>query len=42
MQDLPPVIPLFDFIQILDEGNANVNQHLVAVNINRVIDAGLV
>lgn len=42
MQDLPPVIPLFDAIQYLDEGNANVNQHLAAVTINRVNDAALV
>ena len=42
MQSLPPVIPLFDSIQYLDEGNPSVNQHLAAMTINRVNDAALV
>ena len=42
MQDKPPVIPLFDSIQYLDEGNATVNQHLASITINRVNDAALV
>ncbi len=42
MQSLPPVIPLFDSIQYLDEGNPSVNQHLATITIDRVNDAALV
>ncbi len=42
IQDLPPVIPLFDSIQYLDEGNPNVNQYVAEITINRVNDAALV
>jgi integrase len=42
MQSLPPVIPLFDSLLYLDEGNPTVNQHIAAITINRVSDAALV
>lgn len=42
MQDFPPVMPLFDAIQYLDDGNPSVNQHLATTTIHRVHDAALV
>lgn len=42
MQDNPPVIPLFDSPQYLDEGNPTVNQHVADITIHHVYDAALV
>jgi integrase len=42
MHELPPVIPLFDSLLYLDEGNPTVNQHLATITIDRVSDAALV
>ncbi|MBL1377291.1 tyrosine-type recombinase/integrase [Zobellella iuensis] len=39
MPELPPVIPLFDAPQHLEEGNSLVNQHIAEVTLNRVADA---
>ncbi len=42
MSELPLVLPLFDAIDYLEEGNATINQHLTAVTLNQVPDATLV
>ncbi|EKE76806.1 tyrosine-type recombinase/integrase, partial [Gallaecimonas xiamenensis] len=40
--ELPPVLPLFDRPAWLEEGNAQVNQHLAQITLHKVADAGLV
>ncbi|MCL1038058.1 site-specific integrase [Shewanella submarina] len=39
---MPSVIPLFDGPQYLDQGNAEVNQYITGISIDKVSDAGLV
>ncbi|OYD21241.1 tyrosine-type recombinase/integrase [Oceanimonas baumannii] len=40
--DVPPVFPLFDSPQFLEEGNAAVNQHIAWLTLNRVPDAAFI
>lgn len=40
--DLPPVLPLFDAIDYLEDGNAVVNQYLANITINQVSDGALI
>lgn len=42
MSNLPPVIPLFDAMQFLEDGNPTVNQHIAGITVNKVNDAALV
>lgn len=42
MPELPPVTPLFDAPQYLEEGNSLVNQHIAEVTLNRVADAAFI
>lgn len=39
---LPPVIPLFDSIEFIQQGNSVVNQYITQVSLTKVSDAGLV
>ncbi|MGL4838513.1 tyrosine-type recombinase/integrase [Shewanella sp.] len=39
---LPPVIPLFDSIEFIHEGNSIVNQYITQISLQNVADAGLV
>ncbi|WP_107852676.1 tyrosine-type recombinase/integrase [Oceanimonas marisflavi] len=40
--DTPPVLPLFDAPQHLEEGNSLVNQHIADITLNRVPDAAFI
>ncbi|OXY83753.1 tyrosine-type recombinase/integrase [Oceanimonas doudoroffii] len=40
--DTPPVFPLFDAPQFLEEGNSAVNQHIADITLNRVPDAAFI
>ncbi|WMC12139.1 site-specific integrase [Oceanimonas pelagia] len=39
---MPPVLPLFDAPQYLEEGNSAVNQHIADITLNRVPDAAFI
>lgn len=38
----PPVLPLFDSIEFIQDGNSVVNQYITQVSLTDVPDAGLV
>lgn len=38
----PPVLPLFDSIEFIQDGNSVVNQYITQVSLTDVSDAGLV
>ncbi|WP_116473163.1 tyrosine-type recombinase/integrase [Zobellella maritima] len=42
MPSMPPVFPLFDAPQYLEEGNSVVNQHIAELTLNRVAEAAFV
>lgn len=41
MHDLPPAMPLFDAVDLLEESNACVNQHIASLTLNQVHDAAM-
>lgn len=42
LESMPPVMPLFDAIHLLEDGNHQVNQHITNITLNVVPDAALV
>ncbi|PKI11294.1 integrase, partial [Shewanella sp. 11B5] len=40
--ELPPVLPLFDAAEHVLQGNADVNQYITRISIDKVADAGLI
>ncbi|WP_243409984.1 tyrosine-type recombinase/integrase [Pokkaliibacter plantistimulans] len=42
MGELPPVLPLFDTVQLLEDGNPHINQHLTRLSLTSQQDATLV
>lgn len=38
----PAVIPLFDSVEFIQEGNCIVNQYITQISLAKVVDAGLV
>lgn len=42
MEKIPSAMPLFDAVEYLEDGNAQVNEYLAALTVNRLDDAALV
>lgn len=38
----PVVIPLFDSVEFIQDGNCIVNQNITQISLSKVVDAGLV